>query len=102
MNRWCTICQAEFSQAEFGKHMASHRTRRPTSVRQAQLKRRPACERCRSRTDLDVHHRDGDPTNNAPQNLETLCNDCHVEEEARRRAAGRPDPRETARGRSNA
>lgn len=35
------------------------------------------CERC-GRDARDVHHRDGDWRNNAPQNLERLCDvDCH-------------------------
>lgn len=42
------------------------------------------CEKCGYRTkdptlkrDLDVHHRDGDHSNNDPSNLETLCPSCH-------------------------
>lgn len=31
-----------------------------------------------SRT-LDVHHRDGDKTNNEPDNLDTICASCHRE-----------------------
>jgi 5-methylcytosine-specific restriction endonuclease McrA len=27
---------------------------------------------------LDVHHRDGDPANNALSNLEPLCRSCHA------------------------
>jgi 5-methylcytosine-specific restriction endonuclease McrA len=32
---------------------------------------------------LDVHHRDGDHSNNAPENLETICANCHRLEHAR-------------------
>ncbi len=44
------------------------------------------CEMCEytpmfSRS-LDVHHRDGDKTNNDPDNLMTLCATCHREMEA--------------------
>lgn len=44
------------------------------------------CERC-GRDARDVHHRDGDWRNNAPQNLERLCRSCHVTEHNRRRQA---------------
>ena len=43
--------------------------------------KKPYCERCgfeaEHRCQLDVHHRDGDLENNAPDNLETLCANCH-------------------------
>lgn len=38
------------------------------------------CEHCGcdgTGTRLVVHHRDGNPTNNAPSNLITLCDSCH-------------------------
>ncbi len=44
------------------------------------------CERCGfepvHQCQLDVHHRDHDHSNNAPQNLETLCANCHRLEHA--------------------
>lgn len=40
-----------------------------------------ACERClfvpQHTCQLDVHHLDGDHSNNDPANLETLCANCH-------------------------
>lgn len=39
-----------------------------------------ACEDCgrkRTETRLYVHHRDGNPLNNEPENLRTLCGSCH-------------------------
>lgn len=36
------------------------------------------CEKCGATKTLDVHHRDGDPTNNAPENLAVLCRSCHT------------------------
>lgn len=37
-----------------------------------------ACERCgASNPKLHVHHRDENPSNNSPGNLETLCPSCH-------------------------
>ena len=44
-----------------------------------------ACERCGGVRSLDVHHRDQDPLNNDPANLEVLCRSCHVK-------AHRPKP----------
>jgi 5-methylcytosine-specific restriction endonuclease McrA len=42
---------------------------------------KPACERCSfvaiDRVQLDIHHRDGDHSNDDPENLETLCANCH-------------------------
>lgn len=39
------------------------------------------CQRCgfvpEHRGQLDVHHKDGDHSNNDPSNLETLCANCH-------------------------
>ena len=40
----------------------------------------PACGRCGFEGEscqMDVHHRDGDRTNNDPRNLMTLCANCH-------------------------
>ena len=43
-------------------------------------KRRGAhCYWCNSAESLETHHRDFDHTNNAPENLCTLCHRCHVE-----------------------
>lgn len=35
------------------------------------------CEICGARA-VDRHHRDGNPENNAPQNIERLCRRCHM------------------------
>ena len=35
------------------------------------------CNRCKSTNFLHVHHIDGDPTNDAEDNLITLCERCH-------------------------
>lgn len=35
------------------------------------------CRRCGYTGGCTVHHRDGDPLNNAPENLEWLCRRCH-------------------------
>jgi hypothetical protein len=45
------------------------------------LDRQSWCERCgffpSHRSQMDVHHRDGNHGNNAPENLEVLCANCH-------------------------
>lgn len=39
----------------------------------------PDCGRGTDRvSQFDVHHRDGDPTNNDPENLVALCHRCHM------------------------
>lgn len=38
------------------------------------------CNRCPATTKLEVHHKDRNWRNNAPENLEKLCRDCHIEE----------------------
>jgi hypothetical protein len=38
------------------------------------------CERCSSKKQLCVHHKDRDRKNNKPDNLETICRLCHIEE----------------------
>lgn len=44
---------------------------------QATKTMKPACEHCGSTTRRHVHHRDENPLNNAPSNLQTLCVACH-------------------------
>jgi hypothetical protein len=39
--------------------------------------RGPKCEACGAKKDLHAHHVDGDPTNNDPANIQTLCGACH-------------------------
>src|SRR5574343_425411 len=45
---------------------------------QARQKRKDACEVCGARSNLHAHHADHDVTNNAPENLQTLCGSCHA------------------------
>jgi 5-methylcytosine-specific restriction endonuclease McrA len=35
------------------------------------------CQQCAAPPPLELHHRDGDVTNNQPDNLRLLCRDCH-------------------------
>lgn len=37
----------------------------------------PSCDNCGMQGGLHVHHRDENPSNNAPSNLRTLCPSCH-------------------------
>lgn len=40
----------------------------------------PGCSRSYQAVDrVDVHHRDGNPRNNDPENLVALCRRCHLE-----------------------
>ena len=41
------------------------------------------CQRCGMYGRLEVHHRDGDPSNNTPDNLTTYCRRCHLQHHAR-------------------
>ena len=42
-----------------------------------------ACQRCGGTTTLQRHHKDKNPTNNSPENVEVLCNPCHAAEHKR-------------------
>ena len=50
---------------------------------------RGRCSRCGDAAAL-VHHRDGDKTNHAPDNLAALCRSCHAEHHTRQRELDRP------------
>jgi 5-methylcytosine-specific restriction endonuclease McrA len=45
--------------------------------RKAKLQNNPICEHCRRELAIDVDHVDGDNTNNAASNLQSLCKKCH-------------------------
>jgi hypothetical protein len=47
------------------------------------------CERCGSKENLLVHHKDRNRKNNDLDNLEKLCKGCHQEEHMRRDSLGR-------------
>lgn len=50
----------------------------PRAIRAAAT--RNECEQCGESSSLDLHHRDGNRTNNLPDNLLTLCDACHTRE----------------------
>ena len=61
--------------------MQAHRWAR---VRRAVLNRDNwRCQRCGRYGRLEVHHVDGDPSNNTPDNLTTYCRGCHIRHHAR-------------------
>lgn len=37
----------------------------------------PECEACGISKNLEAHHVNGDPTDNTPSNIQTLCGHCH-------------------------
>jgi len=41
--------------------------------------RKATCERCGATEHLHCHHIDGNPTNNNPSNVQTLCASCHTQ-----------------------
>jgi hypothetical protein len=41
------------------------------------------CERCETDGAVDRHHKDGDPFNNVPENIASLCRRCHMEVDGR-------------------
>ena len=49
-----------------------------SSRNQATKKMKAACEDCGGCHRMAVHHVDGNPLNNDPQNLRTLCASCHM------------------------
>jgi hypothetical protein len=50
---------------------------RQTMYSRARKHRSDTCERCGATDRLHIHHKDEDITNNASENLETLCVLCH-------------------------
>lgn len=58
-----------------------HRKETPTISafrKRAKGLRGDTCETCGETNNLQVHHIDGNPANNEPLNLMTLCNSCHM------------------------
>lgn len=46
------------------------------------------CEFCGATTRLQAHHKDTNPQNNSPENIQTLCVSCHASYHHRVRRAG--------------
>lgn len=74
----------------------------------AQKHREETCEECGTTSALHVHHKDRNPSNDAVENLATLCGSCHLklhwrEDRERRLAAirsGADSRRRSAGGRA--
>ena len=95
--KFCRNCGAELVRKRFGKRLED-RTRflsRETcgqscgntkdSIqadshrwRARKVKARVQCVTCKAKTNLHVHHKDRNPANNSPENLEVLCASCHL------------------------
>jgi len=43
----------------------------------AKKNRKPYCENCGAKKNLQIDHINGDRSNNNPSNLQTLCRPCH-------------------------
>lgn len=51
--------------------------------------RQPSCQHCGTTQHLGVHHKNHDHYDNRPENLETLCNSCHMRLTMQERLAAR-------------
>lgn len=69
-------------------------TARWQRLRASVLAERPLCAHCFARGQIvsatDVDHADGDPSNNARSNLQSLCHQCHSTKTMRERNGGAP------------
>jgi 5-methylcytosine-specific restriction protein A len=78
-----SYCQAHlYGRAERGQTGARGTSAEWRKLRKtAKQKARFRCQECGRRETanrrLEVHHADGDATNNAPENLQALCVSCH-------------------------
>ncbi len=52
-------------------------TNKSTAHYRARELKSQRCEECGGTKDLQVHHRDKNPLNDLPENLQTLCSKCH-------------------------
>lgn len=81
--RFCSIsCSVSRQHAKAPQTAAASRKRAQKFVS-------GSCEACGHTRNLVVHHVDGDPKNNLPPNLQTLCSPCHSYWHAMLRRTGR-------------
>ena len=66
------------------------RARRNKATYKARCTLVPVCERCgfvaKDNCQIDIHHKDRNRKNNEPENLETLCANCHRLEHSNEKA----------------
>jgi len=92
----CAMCGSMMERKRFGKRLEdatafarrvfcslSCANSRDTVTRsgakqRASQQRKHYCENCGAARNLDVHHLDADPWNNAPENLQTVCHSSHM------------------------
>ncbi len=106
--KWCDFCGkmyerkrdrsgrledlGKFNRRRFCSVSCSASRRRPREVTQArrvaQRHNTGKCEACTAVRETLVHHVDGDPANNGPDNRQTLCLYCHSFWHAMLRRAG--------------
>src|SRR3990167_4770045 len=96
-NKRCKFCSKQFNRRRYGKRLEDYGrwTRRKYCSKRcanfrkelgsrsgycwrARQHRKGKCEYCPNTQALDTHHKDGDITNNSPENLLTLCKSCHM------------------------
>lgn len=91
--RWCTPLYLEAAQRRWTSQRPATQRKRARAVR-PELP--GTCERCGEAKPLERHHLDGNPGNNAAQNIAALCRRCHMEVDgrlARFSALPKPSPR---------
>lgn len=80
-----TLCRCGRKTVSCGldpKGRQQFRTRCRTCIRRAQALRKDVCDHCGKQwvegTKFDTDHIDGNPANNNPSNVQTLCRPCHA------------------------
>ena len=84
----CKSCAAKVStwnvkQAELAITSIEGSANSARARKLVRIQMKSACEVCGLSDDLNIHHKDRDPWNNHPENLQTLCRWCHKDTHAR-------------------
>jgi ribosomal protein L37E len=82
VRRLCGCGKRAISTGIDSKGRVNYKTRCRTCIRKAWALRKDYCECCgikwESGKKFDTDHIDGNPSNNDPLNVQTLCRKCHV------------------------